>query len=137
MNRKELQELSGTRIREAEALLKAGEPSGAYYLAGYAVECALKACIAKRTQQYDFPDKKVVERSFSHDLVGLLNPADLNGLRDIEARASREFQTYWDIVTRWSEQSRYKISSKDDAKELIDAITNKQHGVMPWLMRLW
>jgi HEPN domain-containing protein len=30
-------------------LLEAGLYAGAYYLAGYAVECALKACIAKKT----------------------------------------------------------------------------------------
>jgi hypothetical protein len=41
---------------------------GAYYLAGYAVECALKACIAKETKRYEFPDKKRVDSSYSHNL---------------------------------------------------------------------
>ena len=57
MNRADLQKLSNTRIREAKALFAAGEYSGAYYLAGYAVECALKACFAKNVKQYDFPEK--------------------------------------------------------------------------------
>jgi HEPN domain-containing protein len=58
VNRKDLQFLARARLTEARALLDAGHPDGAYYLAGYAVECALKACIAKATQRHEFPDKK-------------------------------------------------------------------------------
>jgi hypothetical protein len=57
VNRTQLQQLAEERVRDAEALLNAGQWSGAYYLAGYAVEFALKACIAKLTNQHDFPDK--------------------------------------------------------------------------------
>ena len=32
----------------------------AYYMIGYCVECALKACIAKQIRRFDFPDKKLV-----------------------------------------------------------------------------
>jgi len=46
---------------------------GAYYLAGYAVECALKACIAKKTQRHEFPDKRRVDASHTHNLIQLLN----------------------------------------------------------------
>ena len=35
------------RLREARALLGVRCWSGAYYLAGYAIECGLKACIIK------------------------------------------------------------------------------------------
>jgi len=40
--------------------MQAGFFDGAYYLAGYAVECAIKACIAKGTRRYEFPDKRKV-----------------------------------------------------------------------------
>ncbi len=53
MNRTDLQKLSNIRIREAKVLFAAGEHSGAYYLAGYAIECALKACFAKGVKRYD------------------------------------------------------------------------------------
>jgi len=53
MNRTELQRLSRIRIKEAKFLLDGGCYNGAYYLAGYAVECALKACIAKQTHRHD------------------------------------------------------------------------------------
>jgi HEPN domain-containing protein len=56
MNRKDFQELSDRRIREAKILFDAGEYSGAYYLAGYSVECALKACFASGVKRFDFPD---------------------------------------------------------------------------------
>ena len=61
VNRQDLQSLARTRHAEAKALLRAGRSDGAYYLAGYAVECGLKACIAKATKRYDFPEKKSVE----------------------------------------------------------------------------
>ncbi|MEL0589524.1 MAG: hypothetical protein U1V55_07060 [Planktothrix rubescens PR222] len=36
-------------------LLDNHQYSGAYYLSGYVIECALKACIAKKTQQLPIP----------------------------------------------------------------------------------
>jgi len=47
VDRKQLQDLSRVRLKEASALLDLGLADGAFYLAGYAVECALKACNAK------------------------------------------------------------------------------------------
>jgi HEPN domain-containing protein len=63
MDRKDFRALSRVWLSEATALLNAGLPDGAYYLAGYAVECALKACIAKETQRYEFPEKKIWRRA--------------------------------------------------------------------------
>jgi HEPN domain-containing protein len=51
MNRADLQSLSNLRLADARALLSAGRFAAAYYLAGYAVECALKACIARAVQR--------------------------------------------------------------------------------------
>src|SRR5450755_5096604 len=77
MDRKDLRALSRVRLSEARALLKAGLPDGAYYLAGYAAECALKACIAKETRRYEFPEKKRVSASHTHDLADLVKVAEL------------------------------------------------------------
>jgi HEPN domain-containing protein len=54
MNRSDFQELAELHLRHAHALLDAQLYSGAYYMCGYVVECALKACICKRTKQDDF-----------------------------------------------------------------------------------
>jgi HEPN domain-containing protein len=98
MNRSDLQRLSNARIREAKILFEAGEFSGAYYLAGYAVECALKACISKATQQHDFPDKDRVNKSYSHDLAGLMKVAEVYVDFEFAMRSDRMLEDDWIIV---------------------------------------
>jgi hypothetical protein len=66
MTRTEFQELAEVRLKEAETLLAAGLWDGAYYLAGYAVECAVKACIAKGIGAEVFPDKEFANKCFTH-----------------------------------------------------------------------
>ncbi len=70
------------RLREAKLLLSASAPDGAYYLAGYAAEFALKACVAKRTERHDFPDKVRANRSWTHNIKELINVADLKAAHD-------------------------------------------------------
>jgi HEPN domain-containing protein len=67
MFRKDFQPIARTRIREARVLLRVGEYAGAYHLAGQAIECALKACIARQTQRYEFPDKTRANNAYEHD----------------------------------------------------------------------
>jgi len=137
VNRKELQDLSNIRLREAKALLGLGLHDGAYYLAGYAVECALKACIAKSTRKYEFPDKKKVDSSYSHSLRELLRVAGLDEARDEAAMLDAEFRENWRIVQSWSEQSRYRRHRPDAARELLDAIMSSRSGVARWIKRHW
>lgn len=80
MKRADFQALSRIRLKETKALLELGFWDGAYYLAGYAVECALKACIAKSTQRYAFPERKKVEFSYSHNSRGV-GPSRWSGER--------------------------------------------------------
>lgn len=72
MTRQDLQELAEMRLADAEALLVAGRYSGAYYLAGYAVECAIKACIAKQFRQHEFPDLPRVRQIYTHGYETLI-----------------------------------------------------------------
>ena len=51
MNRTNLQRLAEERARDAELLLEGGQWSGAFYLAGYAVECGLKSCVLARIER--------------------------------------------------------------------------------------
>lgn len=62
MNRAELQRLAQERISDARVLLDARRWPAAYYLAGYAVECALKACIAKLMKSEEYPDRNFAEK---------------------------------------------------------------------------
>ncbi len=137
MDRKDLRALSRVRLSEARALLKAGLSDGAYYLAGYAVECALKGCIAKETQRYEFPEKKRVDASYTHSLKELVRVAELrDGLQE-DAEADPRLREYWDVVESWSEQSRYGRNSTERARALIEAISDRNHGVIKWVMRYW
>ena len=129
--------LSRVRAKEAEALLKLGLNDGAYYLAGYAVECALKACIAKGTRRHEFPDKKKVEASHTHKLGELVNVANLEQARRDRLAADSEFERNWDLVKEWSEQSRYSRYSAADARALVAAVNNRRHGVIAWIRSHW
>lgn len=137
MDRKDLRALSRVRLSEARALLNAGLPDGAYYLAGYAVECALKACIAKETQRYEFPEKKRVNASHTHDLKELVRIAELQSALRAAGNNDPLLLKYWDVVQLWSEQSRYARNSAERTRTLIKAISDRNHGVIKWVKRYW
>jgi HEPN domain-containing protein len=137
VNRSDLQQLALDRIADAKALLKAKRWAGAYYLSGYAVECALKACIAKLTKAEDFPDKGVADRCWTHDLDRLVAAARLNAVRDAAYLADSELEDYWGIAKDWKETSRYGRTPRAMAEELYKAITDKNHGVLRWIKLHW
>lgn len=137
MNRRDFQELAVVRLAEAQALLAAGRPDGAYYLAGYAIECALKATISRATRRYDFPDKKSVDASYTHNLKDLLKAAKLEASLAAILREDSDFRIHWDLVCRWSEQSRYRRQTMSDATELVRAVADRRHGVLRWLKQRW
>jgi HEPN domain-containing protein len=138
MKRKDFHKLANMRLKEAKALLDQGHFAGAYYLAGYSVECALKACIAKRTERHDFPDKKITNESYTHNLNELLKAARLDTIFDTDALANDRLAENWTTIKDWSENARYRaIISESDARELYSAITRRTGGVLPWLKKRW
>ena len=137
MNRKDLQALSRIRAREAKALLAAGLYDGAYYLAGYAVECALKACIAKTTHRHDFPDKERVNRSYTHRLEELIRIAGLEEPHAALMQSDPAFHANWDVAKSWSEDSRYRQIEPKNAKALVAAILEGRSGILAWLRHYW
>ena len=136
MNKAQLQQLSDLRLREAKALLAAGFSEGAYYLAGYSVECALKACIAKRTREHDFPEKKLVNDSHTHDLGKLLQLAELRVELDAAVQADPSMTPKLDAILDWSEASRYDRKTLEEATDLLEAIDEKG-GLLPWIRSRW
>jgi HEPN domain-containing protein len=139
LNRTDLQQLADDRVLDAEALLNAGRWSGAYYLSGYAVECALKACFARRTNLHDFPDKVEVLRSYTHDLANLL---DLAGLTlqlklDTTPAANPALGINWQHLKDWKEDTRYQQKTEVQARRLYQAVTDIADGVLPWVKSHW
>jgi HEPN domain-containing protein len=137
MKRSDLQRLSRIRSKEAKSLLDKGFYDGAYYLAGYAVECALKACIAKQSQRYEFPDKARVLDSYTHDFAKLLRAANLTTELKNEIKTNNIFRNNRKIVERWSEEARYQTVTSQTAMELYSAIADRQNGVLSWLKKYW
>lgn len=138
MTRRDFQRLAELRVREATALLKSRYASGAYYLAGYAVECALKACIARKTGARTFPPKvKVVQEMYKHNPRELLGAAGLKEKLNEDAPQGSRLDLYWGTVFNWSEESRYERKTRREARELLAAITDPQHGVLAWLRQSW
>ena len=137
MNRNDLKQIAFVRLREAKVLLDSKHYDGAYYLSGYAVECALKACIAKQTQRYEFPDKNKVNDSYSHNLIQLVRVAGLQTALDQESRGDPVFAVNWNTVRDWKEDSRYKRHTPKAAIDIYAAITKSRHGVLRWLKHHW
>ena len=136
MNRQDLQNLALTRLEEVEVLLNNHKYSGAYYLSGYVIECALKACIAKQTQELDFPDKKTVMDSYTHDLEKLVKVAKLE--KQLKSLLNDpDFSLRWSMVKDWSEESRYQTHNRQEALDIYSAITDPNHGVLQWLQQHW
>lgn len=137
MNRNDLRELALIRLKEAWVLLKNGNYEGAYYICGYVVECGLKACIAKQTKRYDFPDRKTVDESYTHDLTRLVKIAGLGLDLDREIKSNPNFAVNWTIVKDWSETSRYEKHTDKEAQALYFAIANRKQGVLQWIKQYW
>lgn len=138
MNKNDLEELATIRIKEAKALLDAESYQGAYYLAGYSLECAIKACIAKQVQQFDFPNLELAKNSYSHKLMDLLGVAGLKQKLSEKERQDVNFQLNWAVAKDWSEKARYESRVEErKAKDLYEAITDDQSGVLAWLKTYW
>ncbi len=138
VNRADLQRLARQRLREARILLRAGHAPGAYYLAGYAVECALKACIARKTRRFDFPDKDFVTQSWGHDLTKLVATAGLKANLKREDKRKTPISVNWSLVKDWNQDRRYEtMITMQMARDLYAAIARPRDGVIAWLRRYW
>jgi HEPN domain len=138
MNRSNYQEIADVRIDEALVLFAQGKYDGAYYLAGYAVECGLKACIAKLTNQYDFaPKPKFIHDHYSHEIEKLVKTAGLTAQRDADAATDPDLQAKRGVVKDWTEETRYERKTQAQAQRLIATVTDPAHGVLPWIKHRW
>ena len=89
-DRATFQQLAEERLAEAQLLLANKFWSGAYYLAGYSLECALKAKIASSFRDNEIPELKRVQKIYTHDLSSLLALAGLKDELEAEMNASAD-----------------------------------------------
>ena len=138
LNRDKLRLLAEDRLKEAAVLLENGLWTGAYYLTGLAIECALKAYLARAVQQYDFPDKGFINRANTHELKVLVQ---LDGLLweelQREVRTDAKLRGNWEAVLEWNDEYRYETVEERHAKSLYAATIEPSSGVMEWIRRSW
>lgn len=107
-------------------------------MAGLAVECALKSCLAGEVRQHDFPDKSFVNSIYVHNLEKLFR---LNGALWVTLEADiatdKKLAVNWSTVKDWDDEKRYDIVAELDAKAMFDATTEKGSGVMAWIRGKW
>jgi HEPN domain-containing protein len=138
--RKDLQELSRLRLQEAEALYRARLYDGCVYLAGYAVELALKARICRLLRVEEYPPLSgEIGRAFkAHSLEQLMVLAGLS--REFDTNKNQELFDNWSRAIVWYPEQRYEAPGKFDgttAKAILDSLTAKPNGVITWLSKRW
>ena len=120
-------------------MLDQGKWNGAYYLAGYAVELALKACIIKMLLATDaFPDREFSKNCYTHSarearragrswtVYGKLPRMRTQNLRP--TGRSHETGRKKSGITEWT---------RAEADALYTAIADGTHGVLPWIKTQW
>ena len=108
------------------------------YLVGYAVECGLKACVAKQIREHDFPERKLIQDSYTHDLEQLLRISGLKAAFDSRVAVDQALAVNWSTVDDWNESSRYDSAITElKARDLFNAVTDPNAGVLTWLKTVW
>lgn len=133
--RKDFQRLSEMRAKESANLARSGNQQGAWYLGGFAIECALKACIAKRTRRHEFPDRDYAVKVHTHNLEQLLKLAQLESQLENDMKTQPGLATNWGVVKDWKVESRYD-TSRLRGKDMAVAV-NSPDGVLGWIKLHW
>lgn len=120
----DLEDIATARLQDAHVLHAAARYDGAFYLAGYSLELALKSSICKTLNWQEFPaTNKEFERfrSFKvHDLEVLLK------LSGREAAIKVQLLDAWLTAKNWNPELRYLpigFASPDSTRELLDAVS--------------
>jgi hypothetical protein len=140
VNRVQWQQFAERWLVDAKTLLDNRRWSAAYYVAGYAVESGLKACVLVRlaaTPEVIFENRRFSENCWTHGLLELVKLAGLEAKRAIDIAANPTLAWNWAVTKDWTEQSRYETALHHKAKKLYAAIADKPNGVMQWIRGHW
>lgn len=143
MDRKAWQRLAKTRLQDSRALLGRKRWSAAYYLCGYAVECALKACLLRYLGESGalFGDDRSYLKSladcWTHDLDKLVKLAGLEDGFEAARKSNAALKNNWVLTKDWDEASRYKEKTEIEARDLYRAVSDNKEGVLWWIQSHW
>ena len=140
MDRNGWQAMSKRWLKDAKCLLQGKCWAAAYYLAGYALEFGLEACLLVHVgakPEAIFKDRKFSDKVWTHSIADLVRIAELETDRVALVAANAVFQKYWIDAKDWNEKSRHATASHRDAKKLFKAIADKVNGVLKWIKVHW
>ena len=106
-------------MEDAEILLKNRRTNGSIYLAGFAVECILKALIMSNSTRREREKLGVaLKQDFGHDLEALRKEAGRRGIH-----MNREVMVEFRRLAAWDNNMRYSagVQTTEDAKALLGA----------------
>lgn len=124
----ELLDLARARRKEAGLLFDAGQYATAMYLAGYSVECLLKAAIC-RALDWDW----LLGTFKTHDLEGLLLYSGLDRKLRADPQVLRSFSR---LKSQWPGNLRYQQPASIDrlrADQFLKSVSDPKIGVATWL----
>ncbi|MBY0481092.1 MAG: HEPN domain-containing protein [Chitinophagaceae bacterium] len=144
----EIKKLADQRLREAQVLFQNGMCDGAFYLAGYSVELALKAKICERLGIPNlFDEANTVTNSIkgigeirktlkTHNLFTLLIFSGLKIQFDNDKATSKELAKANSLLfNAWDENARYKPCGHvldKDVEKLITSLSGI-NGILTWI----
>ena len=135
--RTDLQAYAQAKLDDASILMQNRRYSNAYYLAGYAVELGLKACIAAQINAETIPDKAFIKDIFTHEFPKLIGLAGLTTELKNQMEKDSEFGANWAIARGWSPDVRYETRDVTSAQIFIAAIAHPDSGVLQWIKTHW
>lgn len=135
--RTDLQAYAQAKLDDATFLLQNGRYSNAYYLAGYAVELGLKACIAGHIDAHTIPSKEFIKNILRHEFKNLVGLAGLATELKNQEDKDPDFAANWAIVSEWSPDARYETRDITSAQFIITAIAHPNSGVLQWIKTYW
>jgi HEPN domain-containing protein len=118
------------RLEDAEALFAAERWRGAMYVAGYALECVLKAKLMQRFQcrtlerlEERLHQRRLIRKSrsvFTHEIELLFQ---LSGVVD-RLKDNTAMYAHLKFVNRWTPAWRYSVepTRRDDAEDFLTAV---------------
>ena len=142
MDRKKLQGLARSGLKDAKALLGRKRWGGAYYLCGYVVECGLKACLLRYLGESaavfgEENKNRKLSDYWTHNLVDLVKMAGLDQEFGKARGGNPILDGFWVVTQTWRETSRYEEKSEAEAKAIFEAVSNEQDGVFRWIREHW
>ena len=135
--RADLRSNAQAKLDDAMILLQNRKFANAYYLAGYAVEMGLKACIAAHISAETIPDKDLIKNILRHDFPVLVGLAGLQPELKEQKDKDPDFAANWAFVSEWSPDARYEDKDITSAQAIIEAIGNQKSGVLQWIKMYW